>query len=105
MRSTPTSTTWMCTAAPYNNATMQLTLVERERITDSVLKIQSVRNSLEQVDEKKLPAKEEIEHCLENADHDLRVALGYGATPAAEKDKCKTSSSITPAPEGAADHE
>ena len=69
---------------------MQLTLLERERITDSVLKIQSVRNSIEQIDEKKIPSKEEIEHCLENADHDLRAALGYAATPAtAEKDKFK----------------
>jgi hypothetical protein len=54
-----------------------LTLVERERISDSVLKIQSVRHSLEQVDEGKIPSQEEIESCLENADHNLRTALGY----------------------------
>jgi hypothetical protein len=67
-----------------------LTLVERERITDSVLKIQSVRSSLEQVDDEKIPSKEEIEHCLESADHDLRAALGYTIAPApAEKDKFK----------------
>ncbi len=54
-----------------------LTLVERERISDSVLKIQSVRNSLEQVDQGKIPSQKEIEACLENADHSLRTALGY----------------------------
>jgi hypothetical protein len=75
MRSTLTS----CTAAPYSAKPLQnLTLVERERITD-VLKIQSVRNSLGQVDEEKIPSKEEIEHCLESAHHDLRAALGHAA--------------------------
>jgi hypothetical protein len=71
-----------------------LTLVERERITDSVLKIQSVRNSLEQVDGEKIPSKGDIEHCLESADHDLRAALGYAAgttsSAPAEKDKFKS---------------
>jgi hypothetical protein len=58
-----------------------LTSVERERITDSVLKIQSVRNSLDFVDESKLPAKAEIETCLESADQSLRTALGYVPSP------------------------
>jgi len=57
-----------------------LTRVERERITDSVLKIQSVRDSLEQVDQEKVPSKAEIERGLKCADHDLRVALGYATT-------------------------
>jgi hypothetical protein len=63
-----------------------LTSVERERITDSVLKIQSVRNSLDFVDESKLPAKAEIETCLESADQNLRTALGYvpAASPVEE---------------------
>jgi hypothetical protein len=67
-----------------------LTIEERERITDSVLKIQSVRNSLDQVDEDKIPSKEEIECCLERADQSLRAALGYSpsASPA-EKDPGK----------------
>jgi hypothetical protein len=65
-----------------------LTLTERERISDSVLKLQSVRESLEYIDEEKFPSKEEIGHCLENADHDLRAALGYGAAAApAKRDK------------------
>ena len=61
----------------------ELTLVERERITDSMLKIQSVRNSLESVGDEKVPAMEEIETCLESADQSLRAALGY----APEKDR------------------
>jgi hypothetical protein len=60
-----------------------LTRVERERVTDSVLKIQSARHSLEQVDEGKIPSQEEIEACLDNADQNLRTALGY------KKDKSK----------------
>jgi hypothetical protein len=60
-----------------------LTVVERERISDSVLKIQSVRNSLEHVDAGKIPSQEEIEECLESADENLRTALGY------KKDKSK----------------
>jgi hypothetical protein len=61
-----------------------LTLSERERIADSVLKIQSVRTSLDLVDDDKIPSKLDIEHCLENADLNLRTALGYApsATPA-----------------------
>jgi hypothetical protein len=54
-----------------------LTLSERERITDSMLKIQSVRTSLDLVDEDKIPAKADIETCLESADINLRTALGY----------------------------
>jgi hypothetical protein len=42
-----------------------------------VLKIQSVRASLEQVDEEKIPKRDEMEECLEGVDHGLREALGY----------------------------
>lgn len=56
---------------------MKLTTVERERITDSMLKIQSVRASLDEVDETKIPNAEAIESCLETADHSLKIALGY----------------------------
>ncbi len=54
-----------------------LTRVERERITDSVLKIQSARESLKEVDQGKIPSQDEIETCLEDADENLRTALGY----------------------------
>ncbi len=54
---------------------MPLTKVEREAITDSVLKIQSIQASLEHVDETKVPEIEEIHGCLETAHNSLRVAL------------------------------
>jgi hypothetical protein len=65
---------------------MKLTSVERERITDSVLKIQSIRASLDQMDEEKIPKLDEMESCLEGVDHGLREALGY-SRPAARPDK------------------
>jgi hypothetical protein len=60
---------------------MNLTPVERERITDSMLKIQSARASLEKVEDEKYPNAEEIDSCLESADQHLKIALGY-AKPA-----------------------
>src|SRR4051812_18206579 len=56
---------------------MKLTDTERERITDSVLKIQSVRASLDHVEESKIPKHAEIDECLESVDVSLRQALGY----------------------------
>jgi len=56
---------------------MKLTETERERITDSVLKIQSVRASLDQVEKSKIDQREEIEACLEVVDQNFRQALGY----------------------------
>jgi hypothetical protein len=56
---------------------MKLTRVELERITDSMLKIQSARANLEQVDDGKIPNADEIDACLETADQSLRVILGY----------------------------
>ncbi len=44
--------------------TMKLTQAERERITDSVLKIQSVRASLDHMDEDKVPKLEEMEESV-----------------------------------------
>jgi hypothetical protein len=54
---------------------MSLTNVEREKITDSMLKIQSVRASLEDMDETKIPDYNEIEGCLSVVDKNLRLAL------------------------------
>jgi hypothetical protein len=54
---------------------MALTRVEREKITDSALKIQSVRASLDHMDETKIPEFEELQSCLENADKNLQLAL------------------------------
>ena len=54
---------------------MALTRVERERITDSRLKIQSVTKSLMHVDPRKLRKFKEIRECLEAADQSLSGAL------------------------------
>ena len=56
---------------------MTFTRVERAKITDSVLKIQSARASLEDVDEKKIADLEQIQNCLRTADKSLRSALRY----------------------------
>ena len=56
---------------------MTLTTVERERITDSMLKIQSARATLEKVDEGKIPDSQGIDECLKSADRNLKLALGY----------------------------
>jgi hypothetical protein len=57
--------------------TTPLTLDERERIVDSALKIQSVRNSLDTVPSAKIPAMREMLACLKSVDRSLREALGY----------------------------
>jgi hypothetical protein len=54
---------------------MALTRVEREKITDGMLKIQSARASLEEVDGSKIPEYEGLEECLEDADKNLKLAL------------------------------
>lgn len=54
---------------------MHLTRLEREAITDSVLKIQSIQASLDHVDEAKVPDIEEIHVCLKTAHRSLRVVL------------------------------
>jgi hypothetical protein len=56
---------------------MKLTETERERITDSVLKIQSIRASMDHVEKSRLPKKDEIQACLESVDMNFREALGY----------------------------
>ena len=66
---------------------MRLTPVERERITDSMLKIQSVRASLDEMDQSKIPNSEEIGECLASADRSLKEALGYSRPPATEKNR------------------
>jgi hypothetical protein len=54
---------------------MPLSRVDRERITDSVLKIQSVRTQLNHLDGSKLAEIDEIKDCLETADDNMRDAL------------------------------
>ena len=47
-----------------------------------MLKIQSVRYSLDLVGEDKIPSIDEIEACLKNTDQSLRAALGYAPSTA-----------------------
>jgi hypothetical protein len=54
---------------------MALTKVERERIGDSRLKLQSVAHSLHQIDREKVPDVEDIEDCLDEAEKTLSGAL------------------------------
>lgn len=54
---------------------MALTRMERERLTDSQLKLQAVANSLREVDPRKLPGFSAIEECLEDSEKSLRKAL------------------------------
>ena len=58
---------------------MTFTRVERAKITDSVLKIQSARASLEDVDERKIEELDEIQDCLKSADKTLRSALRHSS--------------------------
>ncbi len=58
--------------------TMALTKLEREVITDSMLKIQSIQASLNQIDETKLVDSEEIHSCLRTANKSFRAALRAG---------------------------
>jgi hypothetical protein len=59
---------------------MSLTNLEREAITDSVLKIQSIQSSLSYVEEGKVPDMGEIHDCLRTAHQRLKGVLRGGAT-------------------------
>ena len=63
---------------------MALTRVEKERLTDSQMKIESISNSLKHVDPRKIPDFEQIKECLEDADKNLKLALKQEA-PADKK--------------------
>ena len=57
---------------------MALTRVEKERINDSRLKIQSAAQTLSEVDAEKIPDYDEIQSCLESAGKSLDGALRSG---------------------------
>ena len=57
--------------------TMQFTRLEREKITDSFLNIQSAESSLRDFDESKIPELDSIQNCLKSADKTLRRILRY----------------------------
>jgi hypothetical protein len=54
---------------------MSLTRVERERLRDSQMKLQSITKSLKHIDSKKIPDFTDIEKCLDDADKSLTGAL------------------------------
>ncbi len=56
---------------------MKLTETERERISDIILKIQSVQASLDYVGKSKIPQREEVDACLKRVDRSFRESLGY----------------------------
>lgn len=54
---------------------MPLTRVEKERILDSRLKIQSAADALSDIHPDKVPHYSDIQECLESADRNLGGAL------------------------------
>jgi hypothetical protein len=59
---------------------MPLNRLEREVITDSMLKVQSIQASLHQIDESKVPGIHEVHSCLKTANNTFRSVLS-GGTP------------------------
>lgn len=57
---------------------MSLSKLEREVITDSMLKIQSIEASLEEIDGANLKNIDEIQSCLRTANNSFRTALKTG---------------------------
>jgi hypothetical protein len=58
---------------------MPLSKLEREVLTDSMLKIQSIQAALDQLDEVELVDQDEIHSCLKTAGHSFRLALREGS--------------------------
>jgi hypothetical protein len=57
---------------------MTLNKLEREVLTDSMLKIQSIQASLNEIDATKLQDIDEIHSCLSTANKSFRAALRPG---------------------------
>jgi hypothetical protein len=55
--------------------TMALKRIEKERITDSIMKLRSVSSTLKGINREEIPALEGVEDCLEDADKVLLAAL------------------------------
>ena len=64
---------------------MLLTKLEREIITDSMLKIQSIQASLNQIDETKILDGQEIQSCLRTATKSFRSMLNSSSPGKKEK--------------------
>jgi hypothetical protein len=64
---------------------MPLTRTERERVSDSRLKIKSAANNLAALEPGKVPDAEEIQDCLEDAQDSLKRALADSESDAPGK--------------------
>jgi hypothetical protein len=58
-----------------------LTRVDRQRLQDSRLRIQSIVSSLGGVDADKVPNYVEIHECLRQAERNIEIALNAGLDP------------------------
>lgn len=58
---------------------MKMNRVDRERLQDSRLRIQSVVNALSGVDPEKVPQYKEIHECLRDAEKSIEIALRSAA--------------------------
>lgn len=68
---------WSRTAA---RKLMSLSRLQREILTDSMLKLQSIEASLDQLEEVKLLDLDEIHSCLSTAGKSFRMALSGGSS-------------------------
>jgi hypothetical protein len=59
---------------------MPLNKLEREVLTDSMLKVQSIQASLQEIDGSKVPDIEDIHSCLKSANRSFRSALRNGSS-------------------------
>ncbi len=59
---------------------MGLTRTDKERIRDSRMKLQSVSNSLKQVNSKGINGIDQIQDCLEDAEKSLKGALQHDSS-------------------------
>ena len=64
---------------------MALTRVERERIADSRLKLQSAANALNHINPKNVPDFDDIQACLDDAEKSLGSALRSAESDAPRK--------------------
>ncbi len=69
---------------------LELTQEDRARLIDSTHKIQSVSDSLNHVDPRKIPDLDGIQRCLEDADKTLRVVLRSPQSPTGHDTKGKS---------------
>ena len=60
---------------------MKLSRVEKQRLQDSRLRLQSVVSALGGVDPEKVPNFSEIDECLRDAERSIEIALNSGREP------------------------